>query len=153
MFLLMQTRAETDATQMTSIGSFRMILMFDSDLARAEATNAADIILAEDDDQVQVEKSLFDTASLDFAESLERAIVEARAADVIIVALSSERHALRLQTWTEQWLKQRDMEEGLLAFIPCGDLDSGSDLAEYLRETAVSANMDFISRRAKNRAV
>jgi hypothetical protein len=149
----MQTRAETDATQLTSIGSFRMILMFDSDLAQAEATNAADIILAEVDDQVQVEKSLFDTASLDFAETRERAIHDARAADVIIVALSSDRHALPLQTWTEQWLKQRNMDEGLLAFIPCGDLEFGSDLTEYLRETAVSANMDFISRRAKNRVV
>jgi hypothetical protein len=128
---------------------FRMMMLFDSASANAEAIRAFEVILRELGDDILVDKSAWDVALLRTASNCRRAAKDAARADMIVIALSETTPSESLRNWTHQWEKHRTLNGGLIALIPSGEAESGGDLAEFLYETAVSANMDFLCR--KNR--
>jgi hypothetical protein len=128
---------------------FRMITVFDSELSSTEASHASDLVLRELGDDVLVDKSAWNVALLKGASDCARAAIEAACADVILIALCDTTPSESLKAWIGQWEKERSLAGGLLALIPSGDSETGGDLAEFLYETAVSANMDFLCRKKR----
>lgn len=126
-----------------------MMMLFDSAFANAEAVQAFELILRELGDDVLVHKSAWDVALLRSASHCTRAAKEAARADMIVIALSEMTPSESFKNWINQWEKNRTLNSGLIALIPSGDAESGGELADFLYETAVSANMDFLCR--KNR--
>jgi hypothetical protein len=133
----------------TSAKPFRMMVLFDSDSASAEASHASELVLRELGEDVLVDKSAWNAALLQSAPDCARAAGEAAQADIILIALSDTAASVSLKNWTRQWEKNRALNGGLIALIPSGDSESGGDLAEFFYETAVSANMDFLCRKKR----
>jgi hypothetical protein len=128
---------------------FRILAIYDSSESSREAARASAVVLRELGEDVMVHKNSWDACALEDATVLERAASEAAQADVIVIAIADMEPSTVMQRWTDQWQKKRVMTSGLLALIPCNELKSGGDLAEFLYETAVSANMDFLCRKPR----
>jgi hypothetical protein len=126
---------------------FRLLTIFDSAEANAEAASASKLILNEVGEDVLVDKSAWDVRLLDSAVLRGRAAEQAANADVIVLALSSREPSEPLRQWLDEWQKQRKLDGGLLAFIPAGDAKGEASLAEFCNEAAITANMDFLCRK------
>lgn len=127
---------------------FRLCVLFDSEEAAREADIAAGRLLEDLGAEVLSEKHYWNITTLGYSGTRAESISDAARADVILLSLSSNGTCPALKSWGAEWLRKRSMEQGgLLAIIPgsetVGDWD---DLVGYFRETAVSANMDFLCR-------
>jgi hypothetical protein len=147
----MNSRAGEGVEEMSSQGPaeqpFRLLTIFDSAEANAEATSASRLVLSELGEDVAVDKSAWDIRLLDSPVLRGRAAEQAANADVIVIALTSRERTEPLRQWVEEWQKQRKIDGGLLALIPTGDAEGESSLAEFCNEAAISANMDFLCRK------
>ena len=128
---------------------FRILAVYDSIESSREAARASAVMLRELGEDVIVHKNSWDAEALEDVEVRERAEREAAQADVIVIAVADTEPTVVMKKWTEGWQKKRVMASGLLALIPCNELKSGGDLTEFLYETAVSANMDFLCRKPR----
>jgi hypothetical protein len=126
---------------------FRMVTIYDSPEASRQASHASRVVLQELGDEICVDRTAWDLRALDVRGTCARAAAEAARADVIVVASSGTEASEALKNWVTQWEKSRTLNGGLIAFIPSGSSETGGDLASYLYETAVSANMDFLCRK------
>jgi hypothetical protein len=129
--------------------TFRILAIYDSPESSREAARASAVVLRELGDDVIVHKNSWDAEALEDEVVRERATTEAAQADVIVIAVGAMEPSAVMKRWTEAWQKKRVMNSGLLALIPCNELKSGGDLTEFLYETAVSANMDFLCRKPR----
>lgn len=125
---------------------FRLLSIFDSPEANAEAVSAAKLVLDELGEDVIVDKNAWDIRLLDSPVLRGRAAEQAANADVIVLALSVREPSEPLRQWLEQWQKQRTMNGGLLALIATEKAGDISSLTEFVNEAAVTANMDFLCR-------
>jgi hypothetical protein len=101
---------------------------------------------------IMVEKMFWNVRSLEILDIQEKAIAQAADADVILLSLSTMEASAEVKSWTENWLKLRGQNEGLLVVIPTGKVNQqASELVDYFYETAVSANMDFLCRKKSSR--
>jgi len=82
--------------------------------------------------------------SLDTKSVRALAAEEAARADVIVIALAGNEPSATLKEWTAQWQCNRELSSGLLALISPEDSENGGNLADFLYETAVTAQMDFL---------
>jgi hypothetical protein len=130
---------------------FRMLSLYDSDAASREATHASNLVLRELGESIEADRTSWDVHSLESPALRGRAAVQAARADLIVIALDSDSPSAALREWIGQWQKNRELSTGLLALIPSGESETGGDLADFLYETAVTANMDFICQ-VKSRA-
>jgi hypothetical protein len=131
--------------------AFRMLVVFDSEQAGKDARLASEHILSEVGTEVAVQSSFFDARNFGLSAAADTSLSEAASADVILIALSRAEIESNMKQWTEFWLKKRENDTGLLAFIPEGDFARDYDFTEFLRQTAISANMDFVCRCGENR--
>ena len=129
--------------------SFRILAIYDSHESRRQAARALAVVLRELDDDVIVHRYSWDTNALQKAEAVDRAAAEAAQADVIVIAVADREPSDMLKDWTAGWQRKRELSSGLLALIPCNETRTGGDLAEFLYETAVGANMDFLCRKPR----
>ena len=123
---------------------FRMLSIYDSEAANREATDASNLVLRELGDSIEADRSIWDLDSLDTSTFRQLAAEEAARADVIVIALAGEEPSKSLKQWVAEWQQNRELSGGLLALIPAGDSETGGNLATFLYETAVTANMDFL---------
>lgn len=128
---------------------FRMLSIYDSPDSRREAAHASAIILNELGEDIVADEHAWDLQSLEAAENLEQAAHEAAQADVIVLALATRAPSESLKNWANRWQQKRELTSGLLALIPSGKSATGGDLAEFLYEMAVTANMDFLCRKPR----
>jgi len=128
---------------------FRMLAVYDSPEASREAAYASEFILRELGEDIEVDKTSWDLRSLETSSLRTLAAEEATRADVIVIALSAEEPTPFFKEWTDEWQCQRELANGLLALIPSGDSETGGNLADFLYETAVTAQMDFICRKKR----
>ena len=129
--------------------TFRILAIYDSVESSREAARASAVLLRELDDDVIVHKNSWEAESLENCASRERAVEEAARADVIVIAVAATEPSAVIKQWTDEWQRKRELNSGLLALIPCNEARSGGELTEFLYETAVSANMDFLCRKAR----
>ena len=128
---------------------FRILAVYDSVESSREAARASAVVLRELGEDVIVHKNSWDAEALEDSTVRERAALEAARADVIVIAVADTEPSFVMKKWTDEWQKKRVMTSGLLALIPCNEMKSGGDLTEFLYETAVSANMDFLCRKPR----
>lgn len=128
---------------------FRLLSIYDSFEASREAAYAAEVVLRELGEEIDVDKTSWDLQSLESSSLRNLAAAEAARADVIVVAFSSENPTDTFKQWTSEWQCVRELSSGLLALIPSGDSKTGGDLADFLYETAVTAQMDFLCRKKR----
>lgn len=126
---------------------FRLLTLFDSAEANAQAASASQLVLRELGEEVLVDKSAWDVRLLDSPVLRGRAAEQAANADVIVLALTSREPTEPLRQWLEEWQKNRSLDGGLLAFIPSGEAENTGSITEFCSEAAVTANMDFLCRR------
>ena len=126
---------------------FRLLTIFDSAEANAEAASASQLVLRELGEDVAVDKNAWDVRLLDSPVLRQRAAEQAASADVIVLALSAREPSDPLRQWLEAWQKNREIEGGLLALIPEGEAECNSSLAEFVSEAAITAHMDFLCRK------
>jgi hypothetical protein len=131
------------------IKAFRILAIYDSVESSREAARASAVVLRELGEDVVVHKNSWDAEALEDAAVRDRAAAEAAQADVIVIAVADMEPTTVMRKWAEAWQKNRLLASGLLALIPCNDLKSGGDLTDFLYETAVSANMDFLCRKPR----
>jgi hypothetical protein len=127
--------------------AFRIVVIYDSTESRREAAHASAVLLRELGDDVEVQKRSWETESLLDPQTRQQAASQAAQADVILMAIGATEPTPTLKQWIDDWQRQRDLNSGLLALIPCNSSESGGDLANFLYETAVSARMDFLCRK------
>ena len=130
---------------------FRMLSLYDSDAANREAAHTSNLVLRELGEFIEADRTSWNIHSLESPDLRIRIADEAARADLIVIALDTDSPSAALQDWIGQWQKNRELSNGLLALIPSGESETGGDLAGFLYETAVTANMDFICRK-KSRA-
>jgi hypothetical protein len=128
---------------------FRILAIYDSPESSREAARASAVILRELGDDVVVHKNSWEAAALEDGAVRKCAVDEAAQADVIVIALAGTQPSAVMKQWTDDWQRKRQLNSGLLALIPCNESRSGGDLTEFLYETAVSANMDFLCRKPR----
>ena len=128
---------------------FRMLSIYDSEQAGRDATRASNLVLRELGDKIDADRSTWNLHSLDTKTILALAAEEAARADVIVLALAGDKPTQTLKQWTAAWQKNRELNGGLLALIPSGECETGGDLADFLYETAVTANMDFLCQKKR----
>ena len=147
----MKTR-ECDQRGELSFGSeakpFRMLSIYDSEAARREATRTSEFILRELG-EIEADRNTWNVDSLDSKPIRSLLAEEATRADVIVLALTGDQPSSALKDWAAQWQKNRELSSGLLALIPSGDSDTAGELADFLYETAVTANMDFLCQKKR----
>ena len=129
--------------------TFRILAIYDSREASREAARASAVVLRELGDDVMVHKNSWEAGALEDCAVRERAVEEAAKADVIVIAVAETEPSVVMKQWTDEWQQKRQLNSGLLALIPCNESRSGGDLTEFLYETAVSANMDFLCRKPR----
>ena len=134
---------ETDAKP------FRMLAIYDSEEASREATHTSNLVLRELGDGIEADRSTWNLKSLDATSLRALAAEEAARADVIVLALAGREPSATLKEWTAQWQSNRELSGGLLALIPSDDSETGGDLAHFLYETAVTAQMDFLCQKKR----
>ena len=127
---------------------FRMLSIYDSEAASREASHASNLVLRELGDSVEADRTTWNLHSLT-SETLPQVAHEAARADVIVISLSSDQPSPALKSWVAQWERNRELSSGLLALIPVGDSETGGDLASFLYETAVTAQMDFLCQKKR----
>ncbi|MGZ8901643.1 MAG: hypothetical protein ACXW3Z_16245, partial [Limisphaerales bacterium] len=150
----MRSRASIDHGALPNLSDakpFRMLSIYDSEAANREATDTSNLVLRELGDTIEADRTIWNLDSLDTSNLRQLAAEEAARADVIVIALAGNEPSKSLKQWAAQWQQSRELSGGLLALIPAGDSESGGDLADFLYETAVSANMDFLCQK-KSRA-
>ena len=128
---------------------FRILAIYDSIESSREAARASAVVLRELGEDVIVHKNSWDEGALEDGGALELAVSAAAQADVIVIAVADREVSARMKRWTGGWERKRALTSGLLALIPCNEWKSGGDLAEFLYEIAVSANMDFLCRKPR----
>jgi len=128
---------------------FRMVSIYDSARTSAEAAYASEVVLRELGEEIAVDKCSWDLQALECSSVRDIAASEAARADLIVISLSSETPSSVLKLWIALWEKNRELATGLIALIPGGESKTGGDLAEFLYETAVSTNMDFLCRKKR----
>ena len=121
---------------------FRIVSIFDGSAASQEAARASAIVMRELGEEVAIDRSSWDIQSLEATDTCDFAAREAARADMIVIALSERAPSQLLKNWVELWERKRKIEGGLLALIPSGK--EQGDLREFLSETAITANMDFL---------
>lgn len=121
-----------------------MLSIYDSDAANRHATDTSNLVLRELGDTIEADRTTWNLDSLNTSALRQRAAAEAARADVIVIALAGREPGESLKQWVAQWEQNRELPGGLLALIPAGDSETGGDLADFLYETAVTANMDFL---------
>lgn len=129
--------------------AFRILAIYDSIESSREAARASAVVLRELGEDVIVHRNSWEAKALEEVTVRERAAMEAAQADVIVIAVADMEPSIVMRKWTDEWEKKRVMSSGLLALIPCNEMKSGGDLTEFLYETAVSANMDFLCRKPR----
>ncbi|MGZ8937852.1 MAG: hypothetical protein ACXW32_01425 [Limisphaerales bacterium] len=150
----MRSRASIDHGALSNLSDakpFRMLSIYDSEAANREATDTSNLVLRELGDTIEADRTIWNLDSLETSTLRQLAAEEAARADVIVIALAGNEPNKSLKQWAAQWQQSRELSGGLLALIPAGDSESGGDLADFLYETAVSANMDFLCQK-KSRA-
>lgn len=150
----MRTRETFDQGELSNSSDtkpFRMLSIYDSEAANREATDTSNLVLRELGDTIEADRTIWNLDSLDASALRQRAAQEAARADVIVIALTGDEPSKSLKEWAAQWQQNRELSSGLLALIPSGDSETGGDLADFLYETAVTANMDFLCQK-KSRA-
>jgi hypothetical protein len=130
---------------------FRMLTVYDSAESSRQADRASRLVLQELGEDISVDKSSWDARLLRDSGSCSKAASEAALADIILIASSAVTPSDPIKNWVAHWEKNRKVNGGLIAFIPTGDSETGGDLASYLYETAVSAEMDFLCRKSSRR--
>jgi hypothetical protein len=128
---------------------FRMIAIYDSAESSREAARASAVLLRELGDDIIVHRNSWGADALEDGATRDQAATEAAQADVIVIAIAGTEPSATLRKWTDQWQRKRQLNAGLLALIPCNESKQGGDLAEFLYETAVSSNMDFLCRKPR----
>jgi hypothetical protein len=123
---------------------FRMLAIYDSEEASREATHTSNLVLRELGEGIEADRSTWNLQSLDATSLRTLAAEEAARADVIVIALAGTEPSATLKEWTAQWQRNRELSGGLLALISPDDSENGGDLADFLYETAVTAQMDFL---------
>ena len=129
--------------------AFRLFVVYDSHDASALAAATSDFVIHELGEDIPVDKIFWNARLLNTPDNREHAAAQAASADMLIIALSNNQQADAIREWTEQWQQQRDQDGGLLAVLPQNGTENSSELIEYLREAAISSNMDFLCRAAK----
>ena len=148
----MKTRERFDQGELSSDSDakpFRMLSIYDSEEAGRDATHTSNLVLRELGDTIEADRSTWNLHSLDTKAICSLAAEEAARADVIVIALAGDKPSDTLKKWTAAWQKSRELNGGLLALIPSGDSENGGDLADFLYETAVTANMDFLCQKKR----
>lgn len=127
---------------------FRLFAVYDTNSAGASAEAASEFVLNELGEDVPVEKQFCDASALASPSGHQDAVQKAASADMLIIALSSPRAVENsIRQWAREWPQNRRQDGGLLAVLPQQpDPSASADLVEFLRETAISANMDFLCR-------
>jgi hypothetical protein len=138
---------ETPVPEAVEERPFRLLTLFDSPESSAEAASASQHILQELGEEVAVDKNSWDVRQLDSAVLRGRAAEQAANADIIVIALTAREPSEPLRQWLEQWQKNRSVDGGLLVLIPAGEAENIGILTEFVSEAAISANMDFLSRK------
>jgi hypothetical protein len=140
--------AEAKSSLDSSIGPvFRLFILYDSDASSIHAAQTSEFVIHELGEDVTVDQNLWNVRLLSSPQLRQQAVEEAALADMIIVAASNDRAiAQEIRTWTDAWQRERLQEGGLLAVVPQSGTEDNGGLVEYLREAAISANMDFLSR-------
>jgi hypothetical protein len=133
----------------TEAKPFRMLSIYDSDEANREALLTSELVLRELGDSIEADRTTWDLHALEASAIRDLAAEEAARADVIVVAMAGDQPSKALKEWTSLWEQKRELSGGLLALIPAGETSSGGDLADFLYETAVTANMDFLCQRKR----
>jgi hypothetical protein len=128
---------------------FRIVAIYDSAEASRDAARASNVVTRELGDDVLVDKSSWDLEALSSWPVCDAAASEAARADMIVVALGADSPSEGLKHWIQSWEKKRMVDGGLLALIPTETAEPARDLENYLYETAVTAQMDFLCRKAK----
>lgn len=127
---------------------FRMLAIYDSEAASREANHTSNLVLRELGDSIEADRTAWNLRSLT-PDTLPQVANEAARADVIVVALASDKPNATLKHWVRQWERNRELTSGLLALIPSGESETGGDLADFLYETAVTAQMDFLCQKKR----
>jgi hypothetical protein len=122
---------------------FRMLAIYDSEATNREATHTSNLVLRELGDSVEADRTTWNIHSLT-PDTLPHVASEAARADVIVISLTTDKPSASLKNWVKQWERNRELTSGLLALIPAGESETGGDLADFLYETAVTAQMDFL---------
>ena len=133
----------------TEAKPFRMICIYDSADACREAAHASEVILRELGEDVLVNKTTWDLNSLEAVAQRDTAAEEASQSDVIVIAISGETPSESLMNWAAQWQGKRSLSSGLIALIPSGSSETAGAVADFLYETAITANMDFLCRKKR----
>lgn len=128
---------------------FRLLSIYDSEEAGREAIQASDLVLRELGDTIEADRTTWDIDSLDEDAIRTLAAEEAARADVIVIALAADKSSETLKDWVKEWQCNREVSGGLLALISASDSETRGDLADFLYETAVTANMDFLCQRKR----
>jgi hypothetical protein len=148
----MKTRERFDQGELSSDSDakpFRMLSIYDSEQAGRDATETSNLVLRELGDTIEADRTTWNLRSLDTQSIRSLVAEEAARADVIVIALAGDKPSDTLKKWTTAWQKSRELSGGLLALIPSGDSETGGDLADFLYETAVTANMDFLCQKKR----
>lgn len=142
---------ETELYLEESTPAFRLFVVYDSQDASATAATTSDFVIHELGEEIPVDKVFWNARLLTTPGNREHAANQAASADMLIVALSNNHFASEIREWAEQWQQQRRQEGGLLAVLPQNGTETSNELIEYLREAAISANMDFLCRSGDGR--
>ena len=128
---------------------FRMLSIYDSEQANQDASETSALIFRELGDSIDADRSAWSISSLDTSTSRALVAEEAARADVIVLALTNDQPSETLKVWASQWQQKREVSGGLLALIPSGESETGGDLADFLYETAITAQMDFLCQKKR----
>ena len=130
--------------------AFRLFVVYDSQDASATAAATSDFVTHELGEDILVDKLFWNARTQTTPPHREEAVSHAAQADMVIVALSHSHSAPAIKEWARQWQQQRQQDGGLLAVLPQDGAETSTDLIDYLREAALSANMDFLCRSEEN---
>jgi len=147
----MQTREfpKSELSSDSNAKPFRMLAIYDSEEASREATETSNLVLRELGDGVDADRTTWNLQSLNAKSVRSLAAEEAARADVIVLALASHEPSATLKEWISQWQGNRELSTGLLALVSTGESETGGDLADFLYETAITAQMDFLCQRKR----
>jgi hypothetical protein len=123
----------------TGTTGFRLMTVYDSETAGAEAGKAFEIVRRELEGGVPITKSLWPLEAL--ASESARAAAEAAVADMILVSLDRPPDLAKLKNWTGAWEKQRIQPGGLIALL---NDSRNAEIRELLEGAALTASMDFL---------
>jgi hypothetical protein len=144
-----ESRKEDELSESPAEIPFRILAIYDSPQASVEAARASAVVIRELGEDVPVDRCSWSVDALERVETRDFAAGEAARADLIVLALSAETPSEGLKQWVRQWQKKRQISSGLLALIPSGSNEEVHDLEDYLYETAITANMDFLCRKPR----